>query len=247
MWLQYYLDNFKSVKEIIDKSPEFAACRTTARSRASNRLPEFQLVPRTIEGSKATLHLSLEDKNGDTAVIEYLRVNRGKPEVHCALADDKADYAVVTNSLTCGVLEFLLKKYEGFGGQWPLPGTTHTDDRFVRASYYRKNLPSPRTRRELIAYLFAIMRNVSKPFTKGESATWWRTVTDLTSGVYFVESTLRPNIIWVDLKAIKPKFEEGTGVKRLDLGKISETTADPVGDVTSQFKWDKHIPWPASV
>ena len=39
----------------------------------------------------------------------------------------------------------------------------------------------------------------SDPFT---AATVWRTVADISTEAYFFESTMSPNVVWVDLKQI---------------------------------------------
>lgn len=55
-----------------------------------------------------------------------------------------------------------------------------------------------------IAGVLSVMRNISVPFGAPNAQhpevnpTLWRTVADLTNGVYFFESTTSPNIIWVE-------------------------------------------------
>lgn len=46
----------------------------------------------------------------------------------------------------------------------PLPGNVNAVDRFQRAAYYSALLPKPKSEREAIAGVMAIMRNVSVPF-----------------------------------------------------------------------------------
>lgn len=43
----------------------------------------------------------------------------------------------------------------------------------------------------------------------------WRTVSDQKNRVYYFESTLYPNIFWVDMKDVD--FSEGAPVRMLDL------------------------------
>ena len=80
------------------------------------------------------------------------------------------------------------------------------------------------------------MRNVAQPFGVPDpqrpniSSTIWRTVADLTNGVYFFESSISPNIIWVRLA--KLDFSAQAGVRKLDLLQIP----DRVGDVTGEFR-----------
>lgn len=197
LWLQYYLDNFATVKEAV----EF-----TVRN-------QFQLVTGTYDGRKVTLHLALEDPSGDSAVIEYVD---GKPMIHHG-----KQYTVMTNSPPYDEQLKNLGQFKGFGGDRQLPGTTEAADRFVRAAYYLKNLPEPKDYRECIAGVLGVMRNVSQPFGMADparpyiSATRWRTVSDLTNGVYYFESATSPYLVWVKLKELD--FSHGTGIRKLDL------------------------------
>jgi penicillin V acylase-like amidase (Ntn superfamily) len=68
--------------------------------------------------------MSLSDKSGDSAVIEY---KDGKPQIY----HDRR-YTVMTNEPTYDVQIENLKKYRTFGGDQPLPGE-RTPDGPVRA------------------------------------------------------------------------------------------------------------------
>jgi choloylglycine hydrolase len=211
LWLQYYLDNFATVKEAV----EF-----------TEKTP-FQLVTGTFDGRKVTVHLAFEDPSGDSAVIEYIG---GKPRVHHG-----KEYTVMTNSPPYDEQLKNLRQFKGFGGDKPLPGTTDAADRFVRAAYYLKNLPEPKDYRECIAGELSVMRNVSQPFGVADparpniSATRWRTIGDLTNMVYYFESATSPYLVWVKLKELD--FSEGTGIRKLDLVR----DPDRIGDCTKQF------------
>ena len=63
LWLQYALDQASTVQE------------------ALNLLQKVQPVMIQSHGHDATIHLALEDKSGDSAIIEYIN---GKPKVHHA-------------------------------------------------------------------------------------------------------------------------------------------------------------------
>lgn len=212
LWLQYYLDNFATVKEAV----EF-----TEKS-------QLQLVGGTFENRKFTVHLALTDPTGDTAVIEYIG---GKPKVYHG-----KEHTVMTNSPPYDKQLGQLKNYKGFGGEKALPGTNEAADRFVRGAYYLKALPKPKDYRECIAGVLSVVRNVSAPFGAADpgrpnvSATRWRTVADLTNKVYYFESTLSPNLIWVKLDDLD--FAEGASVRRLDLVK----NPDRIGDCSKQFE-----------
>jgi len=215
LWAQYFLDNYATVNEALDdfKKKPFQPLMASVGSSVKKQ---------------ATVHLALSDKTGDTAVIEYLD---GKIQIHHG-----KEFTVMTNSPPYNQQLENLKSYKGFGGKEPLPGTTEAADRFVRAAFYLQHLPKPKDKREAIAGVLSIMRNVSQPFGVADpsrpniSATQWRTVADLTDGLYFYESTLSPNIIWIDLKAVN--FEKNKTPKVLKL----DAHPDYVGDVTNRFE-----------
>ncbi len=136
------------------------------------------------------LHVSIEDKSGDSAVIEYID---GKAQIN----HDRR-YTVMTNEPAYQKQIENLKQYRTFGGDKPLPGERKSMDRFVRAAVYVNALPKPATPSEGAAYIFSVMRNTSVPFGLGDpdrpniSPTYFRTVVDLTSGQYYFEVLLLP-------------------------------------------------------
>ncbi len=217
LWAQYMLDNFATVAEAV----------------AAMEKHDFQIVPmQHVPGTDAvaTVHLSLSDATGDSAVVEI--VDGGRLQIY---HDRK--YTVMTNSPPFAQQLANLKRYQGFGGTDALPGTNESADRFVRAAYYAQNLPKPKDQRETIARILSIMRNVAQPFTRSTdpshpeaSGTYWRSVTDSTNRVYFFESTLRPNIVWVRLDGLN--LNPGAPVRKLDL----VNGGDLIGDVTAAFR-----------
>lgn len=214
LWAQYNLDNFATVAEAV----------------ADIAKGGYQLVTAGMPGYEtATVHLSLSDATGDSAIIEI--VDGGKIRIH----HDRR-YQVMTNSPPFPEQIANLKKYKGFGGTAPLPGTSEADDRFVRAAYYIKNQTKPTDLRQTVARVLSVMRNVAQPFVQPDptrpeaSHTIWRAVADSTNRMYFYESTLSPNIVWVSLDQLD--FSAGQPVRKLDL----VHGGDLVGDVTSQFK-----------
>lgn len=213
LWLQYMLDNFATVSEAVAASEQGA----------------FQVVGLNVPGGDpATLHMALADASGDSAIIEIVD---GKMQIH----HDRA-YRVMTNSPPFEDQLANMRKYQGFGGTVPLPGTSEAADRFVRAAFYLQNLPKPQDFRQTIASILSVMRNVAQPFMQPDpkrpeaSHTVWRTVADATDRVYFFESTLSPNIVWVQLDRLDLK--PGAPVLKLDL----VHDVDLVGDVTADFK-----------
>jgi choloylglycine hydrolase len=213
-WTQYFLDNYATVAEAVEAQKTFA----------------FQIEPLVLpNGYPALVHLSLSDRTGDSAVIEYIA---GKAKVY----HDKR-FNVMTNEPTYDKQIQNLRQYRSFGGDKPLPGERTPSDRFVRAAYYAAGLPRPANRAEGAAYTFSVIRNVSVPFGTGDpdkpnvASTIFRSVIDLTGGRYYFESTYAPNVVWIDYS--KLDFATGTGEKELQVEKDIFSLN---GDVTGQLK-----------
>ncbi|PWJ83761.1 penicillin amidase [Pseudaminobacter salicylatoxidans] len=216
-WAQYVLDNFGTVQETVD---------------ALAKEP-FTVVTDSVPGEErlATLHLSLSDASGDSAIIEYID---GKQVIH-----HSRDYQVMTNSPVFEQQLALNEYWKQIGGTVMLPGTNRASDRFARASFYVNAIPKSESPVEAIASAFSVIRNVSVPYgittpdQPNISSTRWRTVSDHKRKLYFFESALTPNVFWVDLT--KLDFSEGTGkVMKLDLG--PDQTHIHSGMTNDQFK-----------
>jgi penicillin V acylase-like amidase (Ntn superfamily) len=216
-WAQYVLDNFATVAEAV---------------AALQREP-FTVVTANVPGEErlATLHLSMSDATGDSAIVEYID---GKQVIHHG-----RQYQVMTNSPTFDQQLALAAYWKQIGGTVMLPGTNRASDRFVRASFYVNAIPQKQEPDRAVASVFSVIRNVSVPFglnTPDEpniSSTRWRTVVDHKRKLYFFESALTPNTFWVDLKTID--FAAGAaGVRKLDLGPDQDHIYS--GDATQAFK-----------
>jgi len=213
-WLQYYLDNFATVAEAV----------------AATETIDFQVVPLILPNGFPTLvHMSLSDKSGDSAVIEY---RDGKPRIF----HDRR-YTVMTNKPAYDVQIENLKKYRSFGGDEPLPGERTPMDRFVRAAYYVAGLQEPADRTQAAAYMFSVIRNISVPFGLGDpdkpniASTIFRTVQDLTGERYYFESTFAPNVVWVNYDQI----DFTAGGPQMEL-KVEKKIFELNGDVTGLFR-----------
>lgn len=198
-WVQYMLDNFATVSEAV------AYMEKGTFDVVSDMMPD---------GSRfATLHLSISDPDGDSAIFEYID---GKLNIH----HDKS-YQVMTNSPVFDEQLALNEYWKTIGGLTFLPGTNRAADRFVRASYYINVIPKVDDTRLAVASVFSVIRNTSVPYgisTPNEpniSSTRWRTVADQKNRVYYFESVLYPNLLWVDFKDVD--FSEKAPVKMLDL------------------------------
>ena len=199
-WAQYVLDNYATVEEAVN----------------ALRKEPFTIVTDAVPGEDrlATLHLSLSDASGDSAIVEYIG---GKQVIHHG-----RQYQVMTNSPTFDEQLALNEYWKQIGGTVMLPGTNRSADRFARASFYINAIPKAEDPVTALASVFSVIRNASVPFginTPEEpniSSTRWRTVADHKRKLYFFESALTPNTFWVDLKEVD--FSAGAPVKKLDLG-----------------------------
>jgi choloylglycine hydrolase len=210
------LDNFATVAEAV------AALRAEPFVVATDDLPGQP-------GRLTTVHLSMSDASGDSAIVEYIG---GRQVVHHGRA-----YQVMTNEPPFEQQLALDAYWKEIGGTVMLPGTTRAADRFVRASFWVDAIPKDAPPNQSLASVFGVIRNVSTPygFTTPEapnnSSTLWRVVVDHRRKLYFFESAFSPNTLWVDLKAID--FSPGAKVKMLELGERQEHAY--VGDATGRF------------
>lgn len=218
LWLQYYLDNFKTVAEAVAWTEE-------SQIQIAELMDPIRRTP-------PTLHLAINDATGDSAIIEY---TDGRPKVY-----HSREYQVMTNSPTYDQQLELVKQYEGLGGDKPIGGSTLATDRFARAAYYVGRQKQPKTQLESMAAMLSIMRNVAQPFRIPDpgkpdaSQTIWQTVLDLTNKRYAFESTTRPNTVWVDFNELD--FSEGLPEMKLDLVGKMALEGGIAGNVGTQFK-----------
>lgn len=200
-WAQYVLDNFATVAEAVEA---LAA-------------EPFRIATRKVPGEDrlATLHLSLSDSSGDSAIFEYID---GKQVIHHGRA-----YQVMTNSPTFDQQLALSAYWREIGGLAMLPGTNRAADRFVRASFYVNAIPKQADAIDALASVFGVIRNasvplgISTPDQPNISSTRWRTVCDHKRKLYFFESAISPNIFWVDLNELDFSGSSGPAWK-LELG-----------------------------
>ena len=212
IWTQYVLDNFATVREAVDELK-----KETFRIDA----------PRLPNGSESTLHLAITDETGNTAILEYLD---GKLSIH-----EGKEYQVMTNSPRYESQLAINDYWKEVGGLQMLPGTNRSTDRFVRASFYIHAIPKTSDAKIAIPSVLSVMRNVSVPFGISTpdkphiSSTRWRTVSDQKNKVYYFESTLTPNLFWLDLKKID--FSPKASIKKLSLANGEIYAGDAVKDL----------------
>jgi penicillin V acylase-like amidase (Ntn superfamily) len=198
---QYFLDRYATVAEAV------ADLRANPVHAATGPLP--------MDTSRlATVHLSLSDATGDSAVIEFVD---GQTVIH-----HSRDYQVMTNEPTYDQQLAVLKYWQGVNPREFLPGTVRATDRFVRAHFYINAVVQSADPRVAAASVFSVIRQTSVPWgisvdnAPNLSTTRWRVVADHLERRYYVESVLAPSVFWVDLGRLD--FSEGAGVRKLDLG-----------------------------
>ena len=165
------------------------------------------------------------------AVLEYIDGN--------LIIHEGKQYQVMTNSPRYDLQLAVNDYWKEVGGLQMLPGTNRSSDRFVRASFYVHAIPQTADPKIAVPSVLSIMRNVSVPFGISTpdkphiSSTRWRSVSDQKDRVYYFESTLTPNLFWIDLK--KVDFSPKVGVKKLTLtnGEIY------AGEANKDFKESK--------
>ncbi|MCS6986295.1 MAG: linear amide C-N hydrolase [Sphingomonadaceae bacterium] len=213
---QYLLDQFATVAEAV------------AWLRANPLLVLTGEVPG--QGRMATMHFALSDATGDSAVIEWIR---GDMRIH----HDRG-YRVMTNEPPFEEQLAITSYWRKVGGIQFLPGTNRAADRFARASFYVDAVTKSDDPRVAAAATFSVIRNASVPLgittpdRPNISSTRWRVVADHKDRLYYFESTVSPNVFWVDLKRLD--FAPRAGVRRLDLGRDQSNLF--AGEVSARFR-----------
>lgn len=216
IWAQYMLDNFGTVAEAVEY------LRQHPMDAATGEVPGRP-------GSVTTVHLSLSDASGDSAILEWID---GELMIH-----HSRDYRVMTNEPRFEDQLAVNRYWRGVDPRQSLPGTNRATDRFVRASFYIDAVTQSDDPREAAAGVFSVIRNVSVPWgisiadAPNLSTTRWRVVADQKDRLYYVESALSPNVFWVDMKNLD--FAEGAPVRLLELGE--DLVKVQSGEVSARF------------
>lgn len=201
LWAQYFMDNYATVAEAV----------------ADLKVNPFHVVTKDVPmqpGKLTTVHLSLSDASGDSAILEWIN---GELQIHHG-----SEYNVMTNDPPYDQQLALASYWKGVNPREVLPGTTRAADRFVRAGTYIDMVVQSDDPREAAAAAFSVIRNASVPYgistpdAPNLSTTRWRVVADQKDRLFYVESAISPNLFWVDLKQVD--FATETGVRQLDLG-----------------------------
>lgn len=197
MLVSYFLDNFATVGEV-------------DQWLSAN---QFAIFGKTFDGGTvSTLHWALTDRSGDTLVMEYVA---GELTVH-----HSRNYQVLTNDPPLPQMEAIEKYWEQIGGVNMLPGTVRSTDRFVRASFFIKHVPTDVKYDAALAALSSIMGTVSVPYgyeIEGEpnvSSTQWRSIADITGGKYYMKFAYSTADFWIDLNSLL--LTPGSPILKLD-------------------------------
>jgi len=215
---QYVLDQYATVAEAV------------ADLAANPVLVQGGEVPVGPPGRAATVHVSLSDSSGDSAIIEFVR---GEMVIH-----HNREYQVMTNEPTLERQLAIREYWNGVNPREFMPGTVRATDRFVRASFYINAVEQTADPRRAAASVFSVIREASVPWgisiadQPNLSTTRWRVVADQKDRRYYVESVNSPSIFWVDLA--KLDLSPGAKVKKLDLGVDMERIFS--GETSAQFK-----------
>jgi choloylglycine hydrolase len=136
-WIQYQLDNFSSVGEVIASDSD------------------IRIYPAK---SRYPIHYLVCDNNGNCASIEFIGGNLVTHTGESMLVK------TLTNSTYSQSIDFL-KRHVGFGGELSIPNTTTSLGRFVRAANMVKNY-DPKIYKSTVDSAFDILKNVKRSDTK---------------------------------------------------------------------------------
>lgn len=218
VWVRYILGNYTTVQEVIDSLKNYQIYT-----------PEIEL-----KGKKGTLpiHYSIEDAQGNSAIIEYIN---GKLTIHKnikAMTNDPSYDKQIDNLNT-------VKKTNLYNIDM-IPGGAKSENRFVRASFISENIADADNANQAVNYMFAAADSVSVPFvkdykkvdfTEGVEDKWptqWKSVISMKDKKLYFSDVLVGNRIYVDLK--EANLNEGQPVKS-----ISTMDKSLTGDVTDKL------------
>lgn len=195
--VSYFLDNFATVDE----------------AEAWLKENDFAIAGKSFdEGTSTLLHWALTDRSGMTLLLEY---SGGKLELFKG-----RNLQVLTNDPLFTQMQAIDKYWQGVGGANMLPGTVKSADRFVRASFFIRHVPTDFDYSSAWGALSSIMGVVSVPYgyeLQGEpnvSSTQWRSISDLGGLKYYFKFADSISDFWIDLS--KLLLNPGDPVLKLD-------------------------------
>ena len=203
-WVRYILDNCATVKEAVQA------------------MKKIRIAPVKMGGKVFGTHVAVEDPSGDSAIFEFIS---GNLVIHHG-----KKYTVMTNDPPYPFHIENLKRFKDFGGKKELPGTTESEDRFVRLAHYLKRLKKPKDAADALARIYSVTRTACVPFDADDyGPTWWLSLSDCTNKVWYFNWTQNPNIVWVELKNIN--FAKGSGIRM-----ANPRNPSLVGEISRSFE-----------
>lgn len=222
LWAQYVLDNFKTVKEVVDAHQGFRVVHSWS--------PDVGMC------RPLGVHLAVQDESGDAAIFEHVD---GRLVIHHG-----TKFRVMTNEPP---LDVQLKNWEKHENdpdrERKLPGGVSPEDRFIRLMSFHQRLRKPVDEREAVAGAMSLLRIAQVPFRQAVNPGLWDAVqtnwiaaSDVTDKVYYVNSATVPSLFWFDVK--QADFSPGQPFLFLDPHDISVG-----GDARKHLHvWDEHKP-----
>ena len=215
---QYFLDRFATVAEAV------------ANLQDNPILVAGGEVPVGPPGRAATVHVSLSDATGDSAILEFV-------DGEMVIWHDRS-YQIMTNEPTYDQQLAILDYWRQVNPREFMPGTVRASDRFVRAHFYINAVVQSENPRIAAASVFSVIRQTSVPWgisiadQPNLSTTRWRVVADHKDLRYYVESVISPSVFWVDLENLD--LSEGAQARVLELGVDMERVLS--GEVSALFE-----------
>lgn len=200
MLISYFLDNFATVSEV-------------EQWISSDK---FAIAGQTFDGGTVSkLHWAITDQSGTTMILEYVD---GKLNTYTS-----RDYQVLTNDPPLPQMLAINRYWESVGGTNMLPGSVRSSDRFTRASFFIRHLPTEVDAVTAATQLASVMDVVSVPMgytIEGEpniSSTQWRSIADTLNRIYYFRFASQFATFWIDLTQLN--LTPGSPILKLDTSK----------------------------
>ncbi|MBX9977122.1 MAG: linear amide C-N hydrolase [Alphaproteobacteria bacterium] len=164
-WLHSILQSYASVAEALDHAPY------------------WRISPSIVSGHDINIHLALEDKTGDNAILEYkegiLHIFRG------------CGHGVLTNAPFYDEHLSHLGKYTVFGGTEALPHDNHSTDRFVKTTYGLSQIVPSHETSDNSKQIQKLLMDVS--VHTHEKKTYYHTLTNISKNTFFFHDLISDN------------------------------------------------------
>lgn len=190
---------------------------------------DFNISGATFDGGTVSaLHWGMTDAQGRSAVFEF---DHGTIKIY-----EGEECRVLTNDPQWPAMQAIDSYWKAVGGVNMLPGTVRSADRYVRASFFIRNVDKVSDPRIGVSICRSVLEVSSVPYlytVNGEpnvSSTQWRSFADITHKYYYFDIVTNPGMFYVDLNAVD--LRPGAPVLKIDTSK----STDYVGDVTKRLK-----------